>query len=204
MYDEAKMYDVMNLVFNEKYFLLILGSIFLLGFVAKVIVVTHYRRLIRGAENLGTAENSILRQMKMRIEGVKEVSGKIVAPDALIERQLNREKIWNVSVNTVDLWIHWCATAILLWSVFGLIFNRSAINMFIGIGFALVLEAADYSFGTDRLRDEMKIILTDYIVNNSGEKKRAATPAPEKEQSKDQEKEHQERILNQVLGEYLP
>ena len=204
MYDEAKMYDVMNLVFNEKYFLLILGSIFFFFFFSKLIVVTHYKRLIRGAENLSRAENNILRQMKMRIEGVKEVNGKIVAPDALIERQLNREKIWKVSINTWDLSIHWCATAILLWSVFGLIFNRSAINMFIGIGFALVLEAADYSFGTDRLREEMKITLTDYIVNNSGEKKRSVTSVPEMKQSEDKEKEYQEQILNQVLGEYLP
>ena len=102
----------------------------------------------------------------------------------------------------MDQLIHWCATLILLWSVFGLIFNRSAINMFIGIGFALVLEAADFSFGTDRLREEMKIILADYLVNSSGEKKRSHTVT--KQQLQKNEEELQEVILNQVLGEYLP
>lgn len=204
MYDEAKMYYIMNAVFNEKYFLIILGGIFLMGFVAKGIVVTHYKRLIKGAEKISKVENPIIRQIKMRIESVKEVSGQIISPDILIERQLNREKIWLISVNTMDQLIHWCATVILLWSVFGLIFNRSAINMFIGIGFALVLEAADFSFGTDRLRDEMRIVLTDYIVNNSTEKKREMIQPAEDKTKEVEDKEMQEIILNQVIGEYLP
>ena len=202
MYDETKMYLIMNAMFNEKYFLVVLGSIFLLGFVAKGMVVVHYRKLMRNVETMNRTENSILRQIKMRIESIKEVSGQIMNPDILIERQLNREKLWRIPVNTMDQLIHWCATLILLWSVFGLIFNRSAINMFIGIGFALVLEAADFSFGTDRLREEMKIILADYLVNSSGEKKRSHTVT--KQQLQKNEEELQEVILNQVLGEYLP
>jgi hypothetical protein len=160
--------------------------------------------MIHSAEKISKVENAMIRQIKMRIESVKEVCGEIVGPEPFIERQLNRETIGPVSVNTMDQIIHWCATAILLWSVFGLIYNRSAINMFIGIGFALVLEAADYSFGTDRLRDELRVVLTDYIVNSGSEKKRASLQVEDSGTKEEKDREMQEMILNQVLGEYLP
>ncbi len=203
MFDANILTQWVNAAFNENRFLYVLGGIFILGVLVKSIVVANYRKLIKGAENMNQAESAVLRQIKMRIDSVREVQGIIVEPEALVERQLNRCKILKLSINTMDSLIHWCAVLILVWSVAGLIVNRSAINMFIGIGIALVLEAIDYSFDTDRLRKEFQTIMIDYIVNNGVEKKRELEETLSETNLEDTDSEMKEIILNQVIGEFL-
>lgn len=203
MFDANILTQWVNAAFNENRFLYVLGGIFILGVLVKSIVVANYRKLIKGAENANQSESAVLRQIKMRIDSVREVQGIIVEPEALVERQLNRCKILKLSINTMDSLIHWCAVLILVWSVAGLIVNRSAINMFIGIGIALVLEAIDYSFDTDRLRKEFQTIMIDYIVNNGVEKKRELEETLSETNLEDTDSEMKEIILNQVIGEFL-
>ena len=196
MVDGNSLTQWLNIIFTDNWFLYLMGGIFALGVITKGIVAANYKKLIKGAENMGQPESTVLRQIKMRIDSVREVQGIIVEPEALVERQLNRCRILKLSINTMDSMIHWCAVLILAGSVAGLIVNRSAINMFISIGIALVLEAIDYSFNTDRLK-------TDYIVNNRVEKKRKLEETLSETNLEDADSEMKEIILNQVTGNFL-
>lgn len=191
------------LALGEKYFLYVIGSIFLLGIVGKCIVWANYRRLIKGAENINRADSAVLRQIKMRIDSVKEVNGIIVSPAVLIDRQLNRCHILKISINTMDFLIHWCTTIILAWGTLSFIAGEEVTNMVIAGGVSLVLEWINLCFGTGRLRDELKIILIDYIENNNVEKKRTLEEPLSEVGSADEEHRRKEIILNQVIGEYL-
>ncbi len=203
MVDGNSLTQWLNIIFTDNWFLYLMGGIFALGVITKGIVAANYKKLIKGAENMGQPESTVLRQIKMRIDSVREVQGIIVEPEALVERQLNRCRILKLSINTMDSMIHWCAVLILAGSVAGLIVNRSAINMFISIGIALVLEAIDYSFNTDRLRKEFQTIMIDYIVNNGVEKKRKLEETLSETNLEDADSEMKEIILNQVIGNFL-
>ena len=189
--------------FDEKYFLYVVGSIFLLGIIGKCIVVANYKRLIRGADNLKNADNAVFRQIKMRMDSVKDVNGMIVKPEALIERQLNRCKVVKISMSSLDNLIHWCATFILAWSVVELMIGGEIIKMIIGTGIAFVLEGISISFDVERLRKELKTILIDYIENNGVEKKRELEETLSETKLEEDENRKQEIILNQVIGEFL-
>lgn len=188
---------------DEKYFLYVVGSIFLFGIVAKCIVLANYRRLIKGAETINRPDSPVLRQIKMRIDSVKEVNGIISSPEVLIERQLNRCHILKISINTLDDLIHWCTTLILAWSVLSFVTGNEISNIVAGGSIALVLEWANISFGTQGLREELKTILIDYIENNSIEKKRELEETVSETKTLDEDSREKEVILNQVIGEYL-
>ena len=188
---------------DEKYFLYVIGSIFLLGIAGKTIVWANYRKLIKGAEIISKANHPVLRQIKMRIDSVKEVNGIIASPDVLVERQLNRCHILKISVNTLNDVIHWCTMLILAWSTISFATGNEVTNMVVGGGMTLVLEWANLCIGTERLRDELKTILIDYIENNSIEKKRQLEETFNETKAVEEKSRQKEVILNQVIGEYL-
>lgn len=188
---------------DEKYFLYVIGSIFLLGVAGKVIVRVNYKKLVKSAETINKADNSVLRQIKMRIDSVKEVNGIIASPEALIERQLNRCHIFKISINALNEGIHWCTMLMLFWSTLSFATGNGLTNMVAGGGFALVLEWLNLCMGTERLRDELKTILVDYIENNSIEKKRQLEETLNETTAAEEKSRQQEVVLNQVIGEYL-
>jgi hypothetical protein len=95
-------------IVNEKYFLWLMGGIFLLGIVTKWIVAMNYGRLIRKAENMTNPRNATLRQIKMKFESVKQVNGYVANPMLLVRRHLNRCRVGVFSLNKLDNIINWC------------------------------------------------------------------------------------------------
>ena len=59
---------------NEKNFLLIAGSIFLLGVVTKWLVMRNYAKLIRRAENINHTKNVTIRQIKIKYDAPSRYS----------------------------------------------------------------------------------------------------------------------------------
>ena len=51
-------------IINEKYFLYVMGSIFLLGIFTKWLAAFGYGRMIRKAEHMSNPKNATLRQIK--------------------------------------------------------------------------------------------------------------------------------------------
>ena len=70
----------MPAIINEDSFLLIAGSLFLLGIVTKWIVMRNYGRLIRKAENINQTRNATIRQIKTKYDSIKQVNGKVENP----------------------------------------------------------------------------------------------------------------------------
>ena len=64
-------------IINEKYFLYVMGSIFLLGIFTKWLAAFGYGRMIRKAEHMSNPKNATLRQIKMKYDSIKEINGHV-------------------------------------------------------------------------------------------------------------------------------
>lgn len=100
-------------IINEKNFLLIVGSLFLLGVVTKWIVVKNYGRLIRKAENINNTRNYTIRQIKTKYDSIKQVNKTVENPQLFVQRNIDKCKIMHISVNKVNNIINWCALFIM-------------------------------------------------------------------------------------------
>lgn len=74
---EKGLESVAPTVMDKENFLLIIGSLFLLGAVTKWIVWHHYGKLIRRAENMQHTKNATIRQIKNKYEGIRQVKRRI-------------------------------------------------------------------------------------------------------------------------------
>lgn len=103
----------MPAIINEDSFLLIAGSLFLLGIVTKWIVMRNYGRLIRKAENINQTRNATIRQIKTKYDSIKQVNGKVENPRLFVQRNINKCKIMHISVNKINNIINWCSLFIM-------------------------------------------------------------------------------------------
>lgn len=80
-------------IINEKYFLYVMGSIFLLGIFTKWLAAFGYGRMIRKAEHMSNPKNATLRQIKMKYDSIKEINGHVANPMIFAARSLNKCKL---------------------------------------------------------------------------------------------------------------
>ena len=73
-------YNNVPKIINEKYFLYVMGSIFLLGIFTKWLAAFGYGRMIRKAEHMSNPKNATLRQIKMKYDSIKEINGHVANP----------------------------------------------------------------------------------------------------------------------------
>lgn len=97
---------------NEKNFLLIAGSIFLLGVVTKWLVMRNYAKLIRRAENINHTKNATIRQIKIKYDSIMNVSGKMENPILFVQRHINKCKVMHISLNKLGNIINYCSVLI--------------------------------------------------------------------------------------------
>lgn len=208
-------------VVNEKYFLWIVGSIFLLGIVTKWIVVMNYDRLIRKAENMTNPRNATLRQIKMKFESIKQVNGYVANPMLLVQRHINKCKAGIFSLNKLNNIINWCIIFII--GISGLLgfelyhtgSKESTTVAYIATGcfFAFALEMINRCVRVKERQTELAYVIVDFLENNalSREERNTETlvdlvPDEKKIEENHMENEQnlqEEQILNQVIGEFL-
>ncbi|MFQ9514283.1 MAG: hypothetical protein ACLRZ9_00500 [Eubacterium sp.] len=211
---------------NEKYFLWLMGSIFLLGVVTKWIVMLNYGRLIRKAENMTNPKNATLRQIKMKFDSIKQVNGSVANPMLLVKRHLNRCKVGVFSLNRLNNVINWCTILIICisgltgWELYRMKSDYMVIMAYIGTGcfFGFVLEMINRCIGVKDRQTELAYVIVDFLENNamSREDRQQETliDLMQEEEIQDTEQEmettqkkletmQEEQILNQVIGEFL-
>lgn len=210
------------LVYEEKYFLYIMGSLFLLGIVTKWMVVRFYGRLNRKAENMSNPRNVVLRQIKMKFDGIKQVNETVASPVLLVKRHLNKCRVGMLSVRRLNHVINWCSIiAVLVGGAMGLELyligiSKTIAMTYIAIGgiFAFALEIIDRNIHVKEIRDELACTIVDFLENGvaAREQRNIETISDlgmeksieEKEKAEEEIKKHQEeQILNQVIGEFL-
>lgn len=213
--------SVIPAVINEKYFLWIIGSIFLLGIVTKWVVVVNYDRLIRKAENMTNPKNATLRQIKMKFESIKQVNGFVANPMILVQRHINKCKVGIFSLNKLNNIINWCV--ILIIGIAGLmgyelyhtgkkeivVMSYVAMGCFAAFG----LEMLNQCVKVKERQTELAYVIVDFLENNalSREERYVETmdePISNEEEVRENSVENEqnlrdEQILNQVIGEFL-
>lgn len=95
-------------IINEKYFLYVMGSIFLLGIFTKWLAAFGYGRMIRKAEHMSNPKNATLRQIKMKYDSIKEINGHVANPMIFAARSLNKCKLGIFSLNKLNNIINVC------------------------------------------------------------------------------------------------
>lgn len=165
--------ETLPAVINEKNFLWIIGSLFLLGIVTKWVVVANYGRLIRKAENMTHPKNKTLRQIKMKFDGIKNVNGAVANPMLLVKRHLNRCKVGIISLNKMNNIINWCVIAIIgVTGIHGwqLFVNgkkdMAAAYVFIGWFLGFSLEIISRSTRVNEMKTELSYVIVDYLENS--------------------------------------
>lgn len=160
-------------VIDEKNFLWLMGSLFLLGVVTKWLVLHNYGKLIRRAENMQHTKSAAIRQIKNKYESMKQVNGTVANPMLFVQRHLNRCKIGYISLNKVNNIINYCV--ILIIGLSGIIGLELYINdgqktiamsyILIGWFFGFTLEMIDRSVKVDDRKMELTYIIADYLTN---------------------------------------
>lgn len=160
-------------IINEKNFLLIVGSLFLLGVVTKWIVMRNYGRLIRKAENINHTKNYTIRQIKTKYDSIRQVNGTVENPMLFVNRNLNKCRILHIPVNKLNNIINWCALLIMVVAAvlsFRL-FNTSPteINwiryLVLGCFLAVALEMVNRMMPTGEKKMELSYVLVDVLVH---------------------------------------
>lgn len=202
-------------IHEEKYFPYIMGGLFLLGIVTKWMVMRYYGRLNKKAEHMDNPKSAILRQIKMKFEGIKQVNGTVVSPVMLVKRHLSKCRIGLITVKRLNYFINICSIgAIFVGGVMGieiyaLGYGQSTALTYIVTGgiFAFILEIVDRNVHVQEMREELACTIVDFMENTviAREQKKIEAMTEQKESViEENDKKHQEEeIINQVIGEFL-
>lgn len=214
---KSRIDSVIPVLVNEKYFLWIIGSIFLLGIVTKWIVVANYDRLIKKAENMTNPKNKTLRQIKMKFESIKQVNGVVANPMLLVQRHLNKCKAGHISLNKMNNIINWCVIIIIGfsgfvgWELYSLGSEKelAVVYGFIGCFLGFVLHMINQSVRVKERQMELAYIIADFLENSAipkDERHNEMAVNTQEEAIYEEERGNnaeEELILNQVIGEFL-
>lgn len=215
--------NIMPAIINEKYFLCLMGSIFLLGIVTKWIVVADYERLIRKAENMTHPKNATLRQIKMKFDSVKQVNGQVANPMLLVKRHLNRCRVGMFSLNRLNHIINWCTILIISISgIVGLELYRTKAEYMVIMGyvssgcfFGFALEMINRCTMVKDRQTELAYVIVDFLENGTVQRDERQMETlidliPDGDSKKDADiveespvEVQEAQILNQVIGEFL-
>ena len=180
-------------IINEKYFLYVMGSIFLLGIFTKWLAAFGYGRMIRKAEHMSNPKNATLRQIKMKYDSINKL-----------------KNIINVCIIL--------SVTLAVGTGFGIYLTgkskiEAIVYVLIGYFFGMVLDMINRSTKISEKQTELTYILVDYledsvVVRENGhmEKPGNENIVQEKQSetsTNNKEFESDEQILNQVIGEFL-
>lgn len=216
--------EIASVILNKGYFLALLGSIFLLGIVSKCIVVWNFNRMIKKADDMDSPKNSTLRQIKLKFESIKTVNGTVANPMLLVMRYINKCK-WGVfSLQSMNKFTGWCgllcvgiggASGFILYNQ-GYGKTTAMSYILVGFYFALALFVVEQSVRTKEKQIELVYIITDFFENSVNLREQMKMKDYDYEikiddnnleeenvkENSDTTRE-QEKIINEVLAEYL-
>lgn len=172
--------EYLNPYFNKRYFLCVMGSIFLLGIVGQWITGAVYRGLIKKAENMVSPKNKMLKQIKMKFENCKAVNGVVANPSLMVERYINKYRFMGITLGGLSRVTNICAVLCLAIGggigimLYGLKYNNSEISFYVMTGcfLAFALDIYARSIRNDLKEGELVCIITDFLENTLNCKER--------------------------------
>ncbi len=211
-----------NIYFNERYFLWIMGSIFLFGIVGGIVTMSIYKSLKREASRMSKSNMTVLKQIKMKYDQFILINGSMINTYRMVERYMRNYRVgklrmatWRKVVNVCEMLLVSVSgiTGIMLYSANH---DGEKVILIIIIGgflaYALVMYERLIKI-EDREKD-LVCYITDYLDNtlNTKAKRIVRTECTVKdiERRMDEEKERikekkrkQEKIITDILDSYL-
>lgn len=162
-------------IINEKNFLLIVGSLFLLGVVTRWAVMRNYGRLIRKAENINNTKNYTIRQIKTKYDSIKQVNGVVENPMLFVKRNLNKCRLLHIPINKINNIINWCTllimgvAAILSFQLYKASPTKNDWISYLVLGcfLGVALEMVSRMMPTGEKKVELSYVLVDVLVNGT-------------------------------------
>ena len=217
-------------IINEKYFLYVMGSIFLLGIFTKWLAAFGYGRMIRKAEHMSNPKNATLRQIKTKYDSLRQVNHNMENPIGFVQKSLNRCRIMYISVNRVNNIINYCTLIIM--AVYSIVSYEVYLErpneitwvqyLIIGSFVAISLEMVNRTLACSDRKMELTYVLAEALEEGNGRRfnqsqtieNKVANEIPENENikpdiaysqetSEKEEQAREEEVLDQVIGEFL-
>ena len=151
-------------IINEKYFLYVMGSIFVGNFY-KMAGGIWICRMIRKAEHMSNPKNATLRQIKMKYDSIKEINGHVANPMIFAARSLNKCKLGIFSLNKLNNIINVCiilSVTLAVGTGFGIYLTgkskiEAIVYVLIGYFFGMVLDMINRSTKISKNRQNLPI-----------------------------------------------
>lgn len=152
------------------------AALCLIGAVGKWLASQKYRRLMKQGENLGSAKDKQLRQLKGRFENACRVNGKVPNVEAFVDRGLLEYRFLWTSLEKTDRIGRRMGVVLLFlgggcaWIGYRAGWGSEAAmaQLFMGAGMAALLFLWDLFLDTGEKRRILGTILTDYFENSLG------------------------------------
>lgn len=165
---------------DKRYFLWLMGSIFLLGIVGQWITGAVYRNLIKKAENMVSTKNKMLKQIKMKFENCKAVNGVVANPTLMVERYINKYRFMGITLGGLSRITNICAVLCLAIggvtgiALYELEYDSATISFYVltGCFLAFALDIYARSVRIDLKEGELVCIITDFLENTLNCKER--------------------------------
>jgi len=169
---------IINPYLNEKYFLYLMGSIFLLGIVGQTLTGSIYGRLIKKAKNMLTTENKTLKKIKIKYENYAALNGTVTNSEIMVRQYINRHKIIGIPLRDIKKISDNCALLAITVSAIVSIMsyvkgyeNMTIISYgFVGCFVAYALGIYEKSQGVETKFDELICMITDFLENTLSSK----------------------------------
>jgi len=158
---------------KEEYFLLLMGSIFLLGIVGIWITKAIYVRLNAKAQNMVTSENKLLKKIKTKYENYAAVNGTVTNSAIMVEKYINQYKVLGLKFADICKVSGKCAVLALMASgimafyLYNVGYEKSSIinYLIVGMYVGVVLDIYQRSQQLDQLKNELLCTITDFLEN---------------------------------------
>lgn len=165
--------EYINSYINQRYFLYVIGSIFLLGIVGQWVTKAVYGRLIRKAENMVSTKNKMLKQIRMKFENCKAVNGVVANPSIMVERYIKKYKFLGITLGGLSRITNMCALiCLIIGAATGFVvyqFETGRITfipyILTGVLTAFALDLYSRSSGAKEKEGELVCIITDFLEN---------------------------------------
>ena len=211
-----------NIYFNERYFLYVMGSIFLLGIVGGSITRSIYRGLTREAMKINNSNVKVMKQIKMKYEQFILINGSMMNTYRMVERYIRNYKVgkiriaaWKNIVNASELML-----LIVSGMMAGVVYianhniQKTILISLIGSFLALSLFMYERVIKVEEAEEDLVCHITDYLDNtlNTKAKRVVRTECTVRDMERRMEEERaierenkkiKENIITDILDSYL-
>lgn len=168
--------EYLPLLAQKKVFLYAVGILCIIGILSKWWVRLTYNGLIRKAKNMASANNRTLRQIKIKYENFRQLTGRVNNPEMMVNSFLHNHRTFGVTLNGINKITDLCALGCIIMGgasgavayIYGNGKTMAASYILIGCTLAFTLEIFDKWSDVNYYHMVLVNTITDFFENVVG------------------------------------